>query len=124
MEKLNPIYKGNPKDCPRCKKRGKTWPGSNPRCAFRTGKYSTDNWNCATMDGLRDLAEEERETYQRDDMNAGSFGFVHFSGGYICMSWYKSRGRTARAIVMRDDIKPHVLTLKEAEQALKEAKDE
>ena len=122
--------------CPRCEARGKTWSGSDPKCAFPEGVFVADNWNCATMSLLRAYsgeadAEEARKLrdYQRwhvrDDLDAASFGVLHIPdndviSGYLCMSWYKSRCKTGRAIIMCDDDEPHTLTLVEAEAILAE----
>ena len=48
-------------DCPRCRARGKTWRGSHPRCAFKTPEqvFNPDNWNCATANTIREIAERD-----------------------------------------------------------------
>lgn len=121
--------------CSRCQKRGQTWEGSAPRCAFEHGVFTTDNWNCATMNELRALAYEAKAIAEpvrdwqpgwafRDDMAAASFGVLYVpetkrgGGYYICMSWYKQRGKTGRAITMQDDSAPQLLTIEEAEDAI------
>lgn len=115
--------------CPRCVARGKTWQGDDPVCAFGDdGIFRTDNWNCATMNALRDLAERGDSCWsRRDDMGAGSIGVVSvydgsaeedWQGFYIVMTWYKGRGRTSRAYAMEDDHEPRPLTLAQAEMAL------
>jgi hypothetical protein len=125
-------YVEDPKACPRCKARGKTWPGSNPKCAFREGVFTTENWNCATMSDLRTLAHNlaveapnrmPRGFTYREDMAAASIGVVVIPendtvAGYLCMTWYKSRGRTGRAYVLADADEARALTLKEAEAIL------
>ncbi|MBR8661188.1 hypothetical protein [Brevibacillus sp. NL20B1] len=92
--------------CKLCIERGKTWNGDDPRCAFETGVFSPDNWNCATMNALREISRQLRTTY-RDDMAAASIGYVPFEGdeysGYIVMTWYKDRGRTGNAFIAWDD---------------------
>jgi hypothetical protein len=112
--------------CPRCIERGKTWSGSDPKCAFESGVFSGDNWQCATMNDLREAAAE-RGTTMRDDLECGSFGYLPFSGedgaGYIAMSWYKDRGATGMAVVLEDDQPVHLLTLREAELALQKERE-
>jgi hypothetical protein len=108
--------------CPECQKRGKTWEGSDPVCAFGSGVFDPKNWNCATSNRLREIAEDVVHLHWRDDDAACSFGAVPFAGehgqGYIVMSWYKSRGATGRMMTMCDDHPPHVTRLAEAEDAI------
>lgn len=91
--------------CKMCNERGKTWNGDDPKCAFVNGIFQTDNWNCATMSELRHVSRE-LETNMREDLTCGSIGYVPFEGddysGYIVMTWYKERGKTANAIIMGD----------------------
>ena len=76
------------------------------QCAFRTGKFSPDNWNCRTMNVLRELAEP---TVKRDDLTTGSIGLVKIDEvlgfeerrGYLVMTWYKNRGSTDSARILR-----------------------
>lgn len=113
--------------CKMCKERGKPpWFGDDPRCAFESGVFNTDNWNCATMNALRDLAEKLGTTY-RDDLAAGSIGYVPFENedysGYIVMTWYKNRGRTDNAVVMWVDEPLRELTEEDALLALEQGKE-
>lgn len=104
--------------CLLCRKRGKTWEGSDPICAFgKNGVFKQDNWNCATMNVLREFAEE-LGFYHRDDMNAGSIGFVPFEDGYIVMTWYKNRGATDNAWIHFLDDPPRPVTEKDALAAI------
>ncbi|KKL27248.1 hypothetical protein LCGC14_2387060 [marine sediment metagenome] len=109
---------------------------SPQECAFETGAFSTKNFQCGTMNDLRDLAEklsEDKERlekgycrdgyHRREDMDSGSIGVIRipesdmeFEGedgepvqGYIVMTWYKNRGRTGRAYIMDDDDEVKVL---------------
>jgi len=114
--------------CRLCQERGKTWEGSDPRCAFVGGVFTTDNWNCATMNRLRDMTGELEDKgradtfYFRDDMDAGTIGVLRVVGmkysGYIVMTWYKRRGRVGQAVFMSDDDEPIKLTLDIAEDAI------
>ena len=121
--------------CRLCKDRGKTWEGSDPRCAFlettelmttenelRSAKvFSGDNWNCATMNKLRDIARDLPLYWRNDDF--GTFGAVPFEGeywqGYIAMAWYKRRGRTNQAMLMGDGDMPLPLTEEMALEAIR-----
>src|SRR5688572_8869362 len=86
--------------CPRCETRGKTWEGSDPRCAFdESGVFLTDNWMCATMDELRDRTKEG--TFCHEDTR---HGLIALDGGvFVALCWYKNRGRTGTAIIMDDE---------------------
>ena len=89
-----------PQECPECKKRGKTWRGSDPRCAFQSETFSSDNYQCATMNILRDLCEESRIWNEDSHCAAIPFGV---NGFFLVLSWYKSRGRTDGAWVVHCD---------------------
>jgi len=95
--------------CKLCQERGKTWEGDDPKCAFESGVFDPHNWNCATMNALREKAEEYELMY-RDDMGAGSIGVIPFKFGYIVVTWYKNRGRTGNALIMYTDEKERPLT--------------
>ena len=107
--------------CRLCQERGKTWEGSDPRCAFVDGVFTTDNWNCATMNKLRDIARDLPLYWRNDDF--GTFGAVPFEGeywqGYIAMAWYKRRGRTKQAMLMGDGDMPLPLTEEMALEAIR-----
>ncbi|MCD6468697.1 MAG: hypothetical protein J7L32_05265 [Thermoplasmata archaeon] len=108
--------------CELCKKRGKPAEyGSEVKCAFRDdGVFTKDNWNCATMNKLRDIALKLGH-HIRNDSDWGSFGAVPFDddkhSGFIVMTWYKSRGKTDLAIYV-DDVETKPLTIEMAEAAI------
>lgn len=93
------------------------------QCAFEKGIFDPNNWNCETMNELRDRCD-----YQlRDDSSAASFGVIHIPDveaggplqqGYIVMTWYKRDRKTGQAYVMCDDDAPVSLTLKTAEYVI------
>lgn len=114
-------------ECKYCKHRGKVWEGADPQCAFPKGVYEPDNWNCAAMNILRFIAEENENT-DRDDDSAGSFGFVRANdyhapegyegpGGYVTLAWYKDRGATNNAKFMNDE-GLHEVTLDHVDMAI------
>ena len=77
--------------CPRCKERGQTWSGDAPRCAFdENGNFLESNWNCATLNALREFAEETK--LWCDDTNMGIV--ARCDVGHGILTWYKSRGTT------------------------------
>lgn len=103
--------------CLLCLSRGKNWNGDDPKCAFENGVFNPDNWNCATMNELREIAEKVGLT-RRNDLDSASFGAVPFEEGYIVMTWYKNRGTTGNAQVMWDGEPTHPLTEKVALEAI------
>lgn len=108
-------------DCPLCQQRGKYWTGDDPVCAFTNFRFSFDNWNCATMNKLREIAHKLGLVW-RDDLGAGSFGAVPFEGpeyqGYIVMTWYKEQGTVNNAILICDDEPVREINLQIAEEAI------
>lgn len=98
--------------CKRCVARGKPWAGEDPKCAFPDGLFTTYNWNCATMNTLRNRAEAFRAT--SDDQSAG---LVPAAGAFVVLYWYKNRGRTEIA-GMIDEHGWRSLTLQVAEEVL------
>ena len=102
--------------CPRCKSRGKDWNGSHPKCAFETGVFNPDNWNCATANALRDIVKADNWN-NNDDQHAclitGAEDSLH-----VLLHWYKNRGRTEGAwmVTIEGEMKP--LTLTEAERVV------
>lgn len=104
--------------CKACDRRGKTWEGGDPKCGFVTDTFDIGNWNCATLNALRDIAESlDVIKYQEDcsiaviPINNGEID------GWIVLSWYKRRGRTSSARFICDDI-DEPLTIEKAEIAL------
>lgn len=83
--------------CPRCSTRVKDWNGSDPICGFNEdGTFKERNWNCATLNALRELLYDE--TDYRVSVSSGndhSVGVIHDSdAGSAILTWYKHRGRT------------------------------
>ena len=99
--------------CKRCVARGQTWPGDPPKCAFPEGVFVSDNWNCATMNELRDIVYK-LATWNEDQYTAA---IPLDCGWFIVLGWYKNRGRTELcAVVDEDRIWP--ATLEDADRAL------
>lgn len=96
--------------CDRCVERGKTWSGGDPVCGFTSsGEFRPDNWNCATLNALRELTADPREGggigvhLWHEDTNVAVLPMPERSdgrwGGFMLVGWYKSRGRTAEVYV-------------------------
>lgn len=96
--------------------------GPSPRCAFIDGLFQKDNFNCATMNKLRAIANSLGTTW-RDDQTSGSIGYVPFEGmeqsGNIVMTWNKDRGTTGNAVILMDSNDPQPLTEENANEAIK-----
>ncbi len=132
--------------CPRCKEFYDKYPlqadglhhlGSQllspVRCAFdESGKFQSDNWNCQTMNRLRELCGEDGEEredawYWRNDIASSSIGVLPIpdvmdieTGGYVVMTWYKRKGNIGNAIIVRSNEESTPLTLEVAEVILRE----
>ena len=81
--------------CNLCATTPKDWEGDDRKCAFESGTFSDDNWNCATMSKLRAIAENYRAF--GDDQSIATIPIDETEGrnsGWLVMNWYKSRGRT------------------------------
>ena len=77
--------------CPRCQERVKDWEGDDPKCGFdENGNFLETNWNCATLNALRDKANANR--VWSDDY---SMSIIQtFDVGFGILRWYKSRSQT------------------------------
>ena len=108
-------YVAPPDACTLCKERGKTWQGSDPRCAYpNDGAFVSENWSCATDGLLREVAYEaecsrvplpygmskwwhEDQNYfvaLLDGMYDGEDDGEPAPGDALWLSWYKHRGQT------------------------------
>lgn len=76
--------------CPRCEERKKDWESDDPVCGFtKQGNFKPDNWNCATLNALRELSESP--TYCGDyRMSVIAMEDI----GFGILKWYKDRGNT------------------------------
>lgn len=88
--------------CAMCNARGKTWQGSDPKCAFEGATFSGENWNCATAGEIRGFIDETSGRVQYmfcDDQKYATIA-VHDlrlpsgSADALWVYWYKNRGRT------------------------------
>ena len=109
--------------CKRCMARGKTWEGDDPRCAFEhSDRAAHNNWRCATIDALWDLAEARDSTQYGEDCTAALIPLYDDADGrFIVLSRYKMRGNTDCAKVITDDGDTTYLPLQTAELVLDRA---
>jgi hypothetical protein len=101
--------------CDACTKRGQTWEGSSPRCAFEGGRFS-ENWNCATTNLIRDICYEGQDLphgvdYQYcEDQKYATIKVDHIelddSPLALWVSWYKSRGATDAMWLLYENAPP------------------
>ncbi len=105
-----------------CRERGRPKNfASEPKCAFPDGgQFTHDNWNCATANAIRDIAESERPGVARDYSDDQSYATVSVyeiedvwdcgaeDHNYWCLwlTWYKRRGRTEALWLMGSDDAP------------------
>lgn len=105
--------------CAACLKRGQTWSGSAPACAFEGESFSAVNWNCATVNAVRDLVYEGQKklpygvAYQYcEDQKYATVYIDHIedlpSGRALTLwvTWYKSRGGTDALWLLDDSSAP------------------
>lgn len=96
--------------CKACIERGQTWAGDKPQCAFESGAFSPGNWNCATVNMIRDLVDEHA-IYCDDEkyavLNISELGLGD-TGQAIALwvQWYKSRGRTQSLLLLQIEDAP------------------
>jgi hypothetical protein len=83
--------------CNHCIEKQKNWNewNSDIQCAFENWVFSWNNWNCWTMDYLREKAEESE--IWSDDMFAW---LIANEWEFIYLEWYKSRWGTDKCIDM------------------------
>ena len=108
--------------CDACDSRGKTWNGSNPKCAFTNGAFG-ENWNCATVNMIRDICYECQNSktgidYQYcDDDNYATIKIddIDIDGRPLALwvSWHKRRGATQAMWLLFDSEPPRAPTEKE-----------
>jgi hypothetical protein len=78
--------------CPRCQERVKDWEGDDAKCGFdENGNFLENNWNCATLNALRERAEENA-VWSDNQQNVSVI--QTFDVGHAILSWYKHRGQT------------------------------
>ena len=112
-------------ECRRCAERGQTWAGDAPKCGFPQGVFDASNWNCATLNDLRELAEDLGVRQREDDQSAALIPCDPGNGNwpYVVLEWYKNRGRTDAAWELNGETAPAPLTLETAETILRLAPD-
>ena len=83
--------------CPTCQTRlhnGDTNPAF--KCAFdKDGKFTQDNWNCATLEALGEISVKIYGNDQTIDIISSSTEY-----GMIVLSRYKRRGAVSQAILL------------------------
>ena len=75
--------------CKECEKRVKNWNGDDPTCAFGTGYFQYDNFECETINKLRNIIDNLGNSYNDNNEN---LGVIPYNGMFIVLTWYKNRG--------------------------------
>lgn len=118
--------------CKACVSRGKPEHfGSDPKCAFESGPFSGDNWQCVTANLVRDLTErtgdcrihhirEENQNYSTISLmgfdvlpNEDGQGVMNAQPTCLWVGWYKNRGRTEGMWLMFENTPPRQPTEEE-----------
>jgi hypothetical protein len=104
--------------------------GSDPRCAFPDGgPFTGHNWQCATANAIRDIAEAKRDGVVNDWSAGGSqsTALIRIDNDYpvgweavtdahcLVVTWYKSRGCTGGMWLIGDEDDPSARPPTEAE---------
>lgn len=98
-----------------------------PKCAFKSGDmFESENWDCGTMNRLRQIVEENGGNGMRyqsawlssDQQNLGTISLG--DGRFITIGWYKSRGRTEYAALI-DQYESFDLFISDARLAIEKA---
>ena len=85
--------------CPACAARGKDWKGQDPTCGFPQGVFSDENWNCATLNDLRDAVADRQSREHCEEQSCVTVP-ISDCGEFLVLNWYKNRGRTDGCIVI------------------------
>lgn len=89
--------------CSLCNEIPKSWKGDDRKCAFPDGSdFSSDNWNCATMNALRDSLADD--VWARDGVHAGVIAAPDSADEtHVVISMYKNRGNVQNAFALDGD---------------------
>ncbi len=126
------MKKAKPIDCVACKKRGKTWAGTNATCFLESWE---NNWRCATLDALRGIFYWHLEEVPLQNVNVNIYEDQSVGTLFIAdieinnvdsdfplmlyISWYKRRGRVENCYLLFDTKEPRHPTEKELDNIIK-----
>ena len=107
--------------CKECRNAAPPSNGSERRCAFESGVFSAENWQCETLNKLRIIEEGQFESnvVYNDDHSAVLIAMDSEKdhGLFLLLTWYKNRGKTDHALIVGAN-GVHPLTLEAAEETL------
>lgn len=105
--------------CKECKENPKRWSGADRVCGFSIADsstlFTTQNWMCALLGQLRDLVHDINGsshegrifTFWENDQNQALIQVQQVvlsqRAEALWMTWYKSRGRTEKIVMLADD---------------------
>ncbi len=110
--------------CKRCIEKGKPENyGSDPECAFESERFDKDNWNCATLNELREDIEilNEKQPYPYYGAvsilysNDNTLCTLPLEEGFLIIGWYKQRGKVDNLFIINGDESPLIPDLKTTE---------
>lgn len=119
------------KPCHLCTETSKNWEGGDRKCAFLSGVFDKDNWNCETLGQLLQLSTlgDEQGTHgpmvtYSGDRRAMVIPISDESdyGDFIVLSWYKERGQIKYGAII-DTGATQPLTLEAAQATLRYHKE-
>jgi len=122
--------------CQLCHENPKDWNGTDPKCAFKTGIFSNDNYCCTTMREIRKLIHGDDNPnlfYHKLLSNNENVAIINiedipaiydnqdtFAAISLWVQWYKRRGCTEQMLIMfSDDIPPRPPTESECRDILR-----
>jgi len=104
--------------CKMCQERGTPDNfASTLKCAFVNGVFQSENWNCATMNALRDICGNYKNPNE-DQYAEILCASPDAECTHIVLTWYKRRGKTEGAWMLFDNKPPQPLTITEAQNII------
>ncbi len=104
-------------DCQRCVRRQKSEDAIEKSvCGFPDGQFSTENWNCETLNAIRRTVWSSPLS-QVTCSDEQYCAVLPLQGRFFILSWYKNRGRTEGAWYLKESTMLP-LSLEQAEEYL------
>jgi len=83
------------------------------KCAFTSNLFSSDNWNCMTLNALRDIS------YKDGFENDQSYTVLKLKDELLFLFFYKNRGKTDSVLLINSHGGIDGLTLDKAQEILR-----
>lgn len=91
--------------CKACVERGTPESyGSEPKCAFPNGAFTSENWNCATLNTLREISDHTygASTTYGDDETLEVIPLYENTFNFMIIGYYKQRGTVHTLIMLKE----------------------